>query len=134
MAVETVRAEWVRDHVFLLHDRNDFPVVMTQPQGVNGSDLLPMSLIGCAAWDIVDIMQKQREQITKLEVIAQCDREPEPPWRYLRIHVIYQLTGRNLSETRIQKAIELTETKYCSIYATLRACMELTSAYEVVSE
>jgi putative redox protein len=49
MTSETVRVDWISDRLFLLRDRNDFPILMTQPQGVNGADLLPLSLIGCSA-------------------------------------------------------------------------------------
>jgi len=63
MEREIVRVEWIRDKVFLLKDRHDFPLIMTQPQGVNGADLLPLSLAGCSAWDVVDIMQKQRQRL-----------------------------------------------------------------------
>jgi len=52
---------------------------MTQPMGVNGSNLLPLSLIGCAAWDVMDILKKQRRQITALEVSADNEREEEAP-------------------------------------------------------
>jgi len=48
MPTETVRVDWMAQRMFLLRDRNNFPVVMTQPQGVNGADLLPLSLVGCS--------------------------------------------------------------------------------------
>lgn len=74
MSGEIVRAEWVREDVYLLRDRNDFPIVMTQPWGVNGADLLPMSLIGCALWDIVAILRKQRQALTHASVWAESER------------------------------------------------------------
>jgi len=54
MSTETVRVNWITDQVFLLQDRNGFPIIMAQPQGVNGVDLLPLSLIGCSAWDVLN--------------------------------------------------------------------------------
>lgn len=131
MANETVHAEWVRDQVFLLKDRAGFPVVMAQPEGVNGADLLPMSLIGCAAWDIISILRKQRQQVTSLEISAESQREPEPPWRYLNIRIRYRIRGHDLSEKRIRRAVELTETKYCGIFATLRLAVNLESEIEI---
>lgn len=132
MSVERVHAEWVRDHVFLLRDRNDFRVVMTQPQGINGSDLLPMSLIGCAAWDVIDILHKQRQNVTGLQVEAISTRDPDPPWKYRKIEIIYHITGRGLDDRHIRRAVELSETKYCSIYATLRDVIELVSTFEII--
>ena len=131
MANETVRIDWIRDQLFLMRDRFDFPIVMTQPSGVNAADLLPLSIIGCSIWDIVAILQKQRRQLSDVQVIAESIREEEPPWRFRKIHIRYLFTGRDLQEADVQRAIELTENKYCSTYATLRQAVELTSEYEI---
>src|SRR5205085_1396396 len=116
MPIETVNVDWIQDQQFLMRDRSGFPIFMSQPLGANAADLLPLSLIGCAAWDIMAILQKQRQRVTKLHVDAQSDREDEPPWRFRRIRMVYQFTGHDLDATRIERAIALTETKYCSIY------------------
>lgn len=134
MSTETVHAEWVRDEVFLLKDHFDFPLVMTQPQGVNGADLLPLSLIGCAGWDVIAILKKQRQQVTYLEVSAESQRDEAPPWRFRRILIHYRLRGRNLETERVKRAIDLAETKYCSVYATLRDAVEIQSEFEIVNE
>ena len=134
MSIDTVRADWLGDQVFLLRDRFDFPIVMTQPQGVKGSDLLPLSLIGCSAWDVISILQKQRQAVTHLQVFADSECEDEPPRRFKRIRIRYRFNGHNLKPEHIQRAIELSETKYCSIYATLRQAIKLTSEYEIVEE
>jgi len=134
MSTETVHAEWVRDEVFLLKDHFDFPLVMTQPQGVNGADLLPLSLIGCAGWDVIAILKKQRQQVTCLEISAESQRDEAPPWRFRRILIHYRLHGRNLVPDRVKRAIDLAETKYCSVYVTLRDAIEIQSEFEIVNE
>jgi putative redox protein len=134
MISETVRADWIEDQVFLLRDRFGFPVVMTRPQGVNGADLLPLSLIGCAAWDILSILHKQHQAIDGFEVLARSERDPDPPWRFRCIRITYRFRGPNLCAASIQRALKLTETKYCSTYATLRDAVEITSTYEIVNE
>ena len=134
MNAEMVQALWVDGNRFLLQDRFGFPVVMTQPNGVSGADLLPMSLIGCAAWDVIAILQKMRQQVTGLHVTAASEREEEPPWRFKRIHIHYMVRGTNLSPDRVQRAITLSEQNYCSIHATLRQVVEITSDFEIVDE
>jgi putative redox protein len=104
---------------------------MTQPMGVNGADLLPLSLIGCTAWDLIPIFRKQRQRVSGLQVFAESERDAEPPWRYRKIHVRYVVSGSNLDRVKLQRAIDLGETKYCSIYATLREAVELTSELEI---
>ena len=132
MPTELVRLDWLADQVFVLRDHNDFPLVMTQPMGVNGADLLPMSLLGCAAWDILAILQKQRQLVTRFEATAESEREEQPPWRFRLICLRYRIGGPGLEEAAIQRAIRLTEEKYCSVYATLRLAIEIVSQYEIL--
>jgi putative redox protein len=117
-----------------MRDRFGFPIVMAQPSGVNAADLLPLSVIGCSVWDILAILQKQRQQITDLQVTAESVRDDEPPWIFREIRIHYQFTGHALNEVYIKRAIELTETKYCSTFATLRQVVEIVSDYEVVQD
>jgi putative redox protein len=132
MPAEMVRADWISGQVFLLRDHLDFPVVMTQPQGVLGADLLPLSLAGCSAWDVMAILRKQRQPVTALTVTAQSVRDPQPPRRFRAIHVHYRFTGQGLDAAHIRRAIELSENKYCSIHATLREVVNITSDFEIV--
>ncbi|HWQ13154.1 MAG TPA: OsmC family protein [Roseiflexaceae bacterium] len=132
MPTETVCVDWVEDQLFLMRDRSGFPIVMAQPGGANAADLLPLSLIGCAAWDVRAILHKQRQQVTALRVTAESERDEQPPWRFRKIRIRYTITGRNLSEGHVRRAIELTETKYCSVYATLRDAVELLSEVEII--
>ena len=133
MTVDKVSARWVSDQVFLLRDHFDFPVVMTQPMGANGADLLPLSLIGCAAWDVLSILKKQRQQVTQMEVSAESGRDDEPPWRFRYIRILYRIHGHNLDLERVRRAIDLAETKYCSVYVTLKAAVDLQSTFEVIN-
>lgn len=134
MAPETVSVEWQHDQVFLLRDRNGFPIVMTQPDGVNGADLLPLSVIGCAVWDVIAILRKQRQQVTALGVTAESLRDEQPPWRFRKITIRYRIRGRGLNQQRIQRAIELSQSRYCSTYATLRDAVELVSEFEILPD
>jgi uncharacterized OsmC-like protein len=130
MPTEVVHAEWVRGNVFLLRDHGGFPIVMTQPNGALGADLLPLSLIGCAAWDVVEVLRKQRAPLKALAVTGSYERAPETPRRFQAVHIHYRFTGR-LDPTHVRRAIELTENKYCSIHATLREAVALSSDFEI---
>ena len=131
MTTETVRVDWIRDQLFLLRDHLGFPVVMTQPMGVKGSDLLPLSIIGCTVWDVVAILKKQRKDITDVQVTAASTQDDEPPWRFRKIDIRYRFSGPDLDEASIRRAISLSEEKYCSTLATLREVIEITSTYEI---
>ena len=134
MKTTSVRAGWIGGQSFLLRDRAGFPILMDQPMGVNAADLLPLSLIGCVSWEIVSILKKQRQQVTGLKITAESDQDEEPPWRLRRIRICYQVRGRGLNEARIRRAVELSESKYCPVYATLRDAVEITSRIEIEDE
>ena len=133
MRTEKVTAEWLADQAFLLKDHQGFPIVMAQPMGVLGADLLPLSLIGCAGWDVMSILRKQKQPVLRCEVEAESERDEQPPWRFRRIRVLYKIWGR-VDPAALERAIRLTEEKYCSVFVTLRDAVEIQSRYEILSE
>jgi putative redox protein len=132
MTAETVTLDWVRERQFLMRDHNGFPIVMDQPNGVNAADLLPLSLIGCSSYDVIAILEKQQQDVEDLSVTAESVRDPNPPWRFQKIHAHYKVSGRGLEKEKVARAIDLAEQKYCSIFATLRDAVELTSDFEII--
>jgi len=133
MRTEKVTAEWLADQAFLLKDHQGFPIVMAQPMGVLGADLLPLSLIGCAGWDVMSILRKQKQPVVRCEVEAESERDEQPPWRFRRIRVLYKIWG-GVDPAALERAIRLTEEKYCSVFVTLRDAVEIQSRYEILSE
>lgn len=131
MPFEKVTVEWMHDQVFTLRDHQGYSIVMAQPEGVLGADLLPLSLIGCAGWDVMNILRKQRQEVRRFEVEAESERDDTAPWVFRAIHVRYKLWGSMLEQAAIERAIHLTEEKYCSIYVTLKLAIKLTSEYEI---
>jgi putative redox protein len=134
MLTETVNLDWVSNRQFILRDRNNFSIVMDQPNGVSAADLLPLSLIGCSSYDVIAILEKQRLNITDLAVSAESTRDPEPPFTFRKIHVHYQISGSDLDPDRVARAIQLSEEKYCGVFDTLRKAVELTSDFEIIEK
>ena len=132
MLTETVNLDWVRERQFLIHGHNGFPIVMDQPNGISASDLLPLSLIGCSSYDVVAILEKQRQKVTDLAVSAQSTRDPDPPFAFRKIHVHYTVSGLDLDPGKVAKAIQLSEEKYCGVFATLKKALEITSDFEII--
>ena len=134
MASEKVTAEWLHDQVFMLRDHEGFPIVMAQPDGVLGADLLPLSLIGCAIWDVTSILIKQKQAVSRIEVEAYSERDDDPPWRFRKIRVLYRIWGTQVKKGAVERAIRLTEEKYCSIYVTLKPAIEIVSEFEILAD
>lgn len=132
MAAKTVHLHWNPDRQFLLSDSDNYQIVMKKPNGVSASDLLPMSLIGCSSHDVVEILRKQRLDLRSLQVTAESVQDDNPPWRFRKIHIHYRAVGKGIDAEKLAKAIQLSEEKYCSVYATLRDAIEITHDYEAV--
>ena len=132
MLSEIVNLEWVGNRRFLMQDQQGYPILMDQPNGVSASDLLPLSLIGCSSYDIVAILEKQRQGITNLAVSAESIRDSEPPFTFRKIHVHYKVSGSGLDPIKVARAIELSEEKYCGVFATLKKAVEITSDFEIL--
>ena len=97
-------------------------------------EMLLMALGACTATDVASILAKKREGITDYRVEVSGERRNEVPRSFETIHVHHILRGHSLSERAVAHAIELSDTKYCSVAATLRPTAQITSSYEIVQE
>jgi putative redox protein len=97
-------------------------------------ELLLIALGGCTAVDVASILKKKRERVSDYRVEVRGFRREEPPRAYTRIEVRHVVSGRGIKERSVAEAVELSETKYCSVAATLRPGVELVTTYEVVEE
>lgn len=100
--------------------------------GSKPSDLLPISLAACTVYDVVVILRKQRQDLQALEVRITSEQDPDPPWTFRSIHMHFVLTGA-VDDRKASRAIELSESKYCSVAATLRSVVRLSHSYEIVT-
>ena len=132
MASDTVHLEWNPEQQFILSDNDNHQIDMKKPKGVKPSDLMAMALIGCSSYDVVEILQKQRQGLQQLKVTAESFQDETPPWRFRRIHIHYQAIGKGIDPEKLRKAIQISEEKYCSVYATLKDAIEITHDLEVV--
>jgi putative redox protein len=135
----TVAVKWIESQLMTGVDSFGHPLVMgswpeKEPEwaGLKPSDLLLLSAAACSAYDVVMILTRQREPLTGLEVSCAGQQQPEAPYAFTKIHLHYTLKGSQLNPKKIERAIRLSEDKYCSVVNTLKATVEITSDFEVV--
>jgi putative redox protein len=97
-------------------------------------ELLLIALGGCTAVDVVSILKKKRERVTDYRVEVRGERRAEHPRAFTRLEVRHVVSGRGLSEKAVAQAVELSESKYCSVAATLRPAAEIVSSIEIIEE
>lgn len=103
-------------------------------KGVKPSDMLVMALVSCSGYDVVTILRRQRQELTDLRITADANQASEPPYQFTDIHLHYVVTGRDLDPAKVERAIKLSEEKYCSVAATIRGVAKITNSFEVVQE
>jgi len=97
-------------------------------------ELLLVALGSCTATDVAGILSKKRQHVTSYVVEVTGKRRDEYPRSYTSMNVHHILTGRSISAKAVADAIELSETKYCSVAATLRPTVEIQSTFEIIEE
>lgn len=127
---------WISGKQFVGIDSTNHSVVLSTPDegvGMKPSELLLVALASCTAVDVVEILAKKRLTLESLEIAASGEQDTDPPWTFRKIHLLYKLKGRDLTEKEVQKAIALSEEKYCSVSATLRGVAQITTSFELIT-
>jgi len=125
---------WIEGRRFVGIDSTNHSVVLSTPEegiGMKPSELLLVALSACTAVDVVDILKKKRLELTRLEIQASGEQEIEPPWTFRKIHLKYLLSGKGLTAKDVEQTIRLSQDKYCSVAATLRASAEISWEYTI---
>lgn len=99
--------------------------------GVSPMEMILMGLAGCSGGDVIDILRKKRQMVSGFEVRVIGQRAEEHPRKYTHIEIVYTITGQNVDPAAVERAIELSETKYCSVSATLKGVATISSRYEI---
>ena len=126
---------WIQDKQFIGTDSTNHSVVISSPSdgiGMKPSELMLVALGSCTAYDVVEILGKKRVKLHDLKVEVSAEQQADPPWTFTKFHVHYVVSGENLREKDVAKAIELSEEKYCSVSATLQQAAEVTYDYEII--
>ena len=98
----------------------------------NPVEMLLVSVAGCTAADVISILEKKRQDVTYYNVEVTGTRAEEHPRKFLTFHVHHIVHGRGVSAKAVADAIELSDTKYCSVAATVRPTAEITTSFEVL--
>jgi putative redox protein len=106
----------------------------TRSNAATPMELLLIALGSCTGVDVISILKKKRQHVTDYRIEVSGDRRAESPRSYTRLEVKHIVRGRQLSAQAVASAIELSDSKYCSVAATLRGSAEIVSTYEILED
>jgi putative redox protein len=133
------RIKWVENACLMAEAESGHGVVMDGAPEIGGRNLgirpmemLLMGLGGCTAMDVLNILKKQRQNVTDCVIEVSGERQEQHPKIFTNIHIHYIITGRDLKNTSVKRAVDLSAESYCSVSAMLGKSANITHDYEIV--
>ncbi len=131
--------KWVDNAMFLGESGSGHSVVMDGPpdhggrnMGIRPMEMLLIGLGGCASFDVMSILKKTRQNVVDCRAELTAERAEGVPSPFTKIHIQFIVTGHDLKEKQVSKAVELSATKYCSASIMMDAAgVEVTHGFEV---
>lgn len=132
------RVKWLDNMSFVGESGSGHSVVMDGPPefggrnlGVRPMEMLLLGMGGCASFDVVSMLKKGKQDLVDCEVDITAQRAESEPKVFTKIHLHFVISGNELSESRIKRAVELSAEKYCSASIMLGKTAEITHDYEI---
>ncbi|MBX2809196.1 MAG: OsmC family protein [Cellvibrionaceae bacterium] len=133
--------KWVDGAMFLGESGSGHSVVMDGPpdhggrnMGVRPMEMLLLGLGGCASFDVMSILKKSRQQVVDCRAQLRAERAEGVPSPFTKIHLQFVVTGCDLKEKQVAKAVELSASKYCSASIMLEAAgVAISHDYKIVA-
>src|ERR1700752_4553925 len=106
----------------------------TRNSAATPMELLLLALGACSGVDVISILKKKRQPVTDYRIEVSGERREDHPRAYTKMFVKHIVRGRGVSEQAVAGAVELSDSKYCSVAATLRGSAEIVTSYEIINE
>ena len=133
------RVKWLDNMSFVGESGSGHSIVMDGPPefggrnlGVRPMEMLLLGLGGCASFDVVSMLKKSKQDLIDCEVEISAERADEEPKVFTKIHLHFIISGNDLSDKRVARAIELSAEKYCSASIMLGKTAVVTHDYELI--
>ena len=132
--------KWVDGVMFLGESGSGHSVVMDGPEdhggrnmGVRPMEMLLLGMGGCASFDVMSMLKKSRQEVTDCRCELDAERADAVPAVFTKIHLHFIVSGKNLKEAHVKRAVELSAEKYCSASIMMEAAgVEVSHSHEIV--
>src|SRR4030066_761333 len=127
---------WDKDLIFNARTQMGYEVEFDARMqwGCSPTETLLMSLAGCLAIDVFSFLRKMRAEISNFRIDFSGDRNVTPPQYYKSIEMTIHITGKGITPKKVERAISLSQEKYCSVYHSLRKDIEVKVNYKINEE
>jgi len=133
------KIKWVDNVMFVGESGSGHAVVMDGPPesggqnlGIRPMEMLLLGLGGCTSFDVMMILQKARQNVLDCVAEISAERAESEPKVFTKIHVHFVVSGKNIKEKQVQRAIDLSAEKYCSASIMLAKTVDISHDYEII--
>jgi putative redox protein len=125
-----------RDLVFVARTQKGYEIDFDAKLewGCAPTESLLLSAAGCMAIDVVSFLRKMKVEISKFKIDVSGQRNPTPPQYFTAIEMMIHISGKDITPKRIERAIALSQEKYCSVYHSLRKDIKVSVKYNITNE
>ncbi|HCL82227.1 MAG TPA: OsmC family protein [Nitrospiraceae bacterium] len=134
----SAKVKWVDGLQFVGESGTGHAIVMDGDAEVGGNDtgMRPMELLliglgGCSGMDVASILQKKKQQLKGIDINVKGEKADTYPKKFTEIEIEFTVSGKDLSEEAIKRAVELSMEKYCSVKATLEGVAKINFSYKI---
>ena len=128
-----VEAKWV-DNMAFEGEVNGHKIIIDADDKVGGHDrgprpkpLMLLALAGCTGMDVVSILKKMRVEYSDFNVRVEGELNDEHPVHYTHMHIVYEITGKDIPHDKVEKAVSLSQDRYCGVSFSYNKVLELTN-------
>ncbi|MBN2290026.1 MAG: OsmC family protein [Candidatus Glassbacteria bacterium] len=132
------KARWVEGLQFAATSGSNHAIMLDGSEKGGGLDsavhpgeLILLGLASCTGMDVISLLKKMRVEVDQFEVRVEAEAAEEHPKAWRKIHLTYFVVGRDIPEDKLEKAIRLSQDKYCGVTATLRQAVEIAYDHEI---
>ena len=121
---------------FVAESGTGHALVMDDADGRTGPKPIELALLalgGCTGFDVISILRKKRQTVTGYEIEVRAEQNPESPAYFTRVEIKHRLRGR-IDPEAVQRAIHLSETKYCSVGAMISKTAKIETTFEILPD
>jgi putative redox protein len=136
----TARVKWVDGFQFVGESGSGHAMVMDAPSGSGGDStgMTPMEMLlvavgGCSGMDVTSVLKKKKLDVHDIEIKVSGEKAEDYPHKYTAIKLEFIVTGSNIPDESVKKAIDLSMDKYCSVKATLEGSAKIDYTYQIIS-
>ena len=137
---EEIQARWDKELAFTVWDDAGHSMQLDAAEEHGGGTafrpvtMLMVGLAGCTGMDVISILKKKRQDVTGFDVVVRGERAEEHPKKFLTLTVEYVVRGQSVDPRAVERAVELSASRYCPVQANLVPSVEIHHSFRIVEE